>query len=140
MFTDDISLFPIINNFTTSVNEIIKDWYKIKSWSFQWKINFNPDRSKKVQEIIFSRKLTTFIILTLRFNNSVYINPYIKAPYQKHLGIILEIWLYSAYCFPSPRSYQSNIKGKTFPRIRVKIPPSSKWVQGALRLFQDFSR
>ena len=28
----------------------------INNWSYQWKINFNPDPNKQAQEVIFSRK------------------------------------------------------------------------------------
>ena len=28
----------------------------IHKWAFQWKMNFNPDPAKQIQEVIFSRK------------------------------------------------------------------------------------
>ena len=28
----------------------------IHNWAFQWKMNFNPDRTKEAQELNFSRK------------------------------------------------------------------------------------
>ena len=30
---------------------------KISDWTFQWKISFNPDVSKQLQEVIFSQKI-----------------------------------------------------------------------------------
>ena len=30
---------------------------KISDWTFQWKISFNPDVSKQLQEDIFSQKI-----------------------------------------------------------------------------------
>ena len=30
---------------------------KISDWTFQWKISFNPDVSKQLQENIFSQKI-----------------------------------------------------------------------------------
>ena len=38
LFVDDTSLF------------------NIQDWAYQWKMSFNPDRTKQAQEIIFSRK------------------------------------------------------------------------------------
>ena len=49
-------------------------------------MSFNPDPSKQVQEIIFSRKTKKNYHPLLRFNNSIV--P--QSPYQKHLGIFLD--------------------------------------------------
>ena len=32
------------------------DFKKIPEWAYQWKMSFNPDFPKQVQEVIFSRK------------------------------------------------------------------------------------
>ena len=37
-------------------NDLIKNVEIIHNWAFQGKMNFNPDPTKQVQEIIFSRK------------------------------------------------------------------------------------
>ena len=52
-------------------------------------MSFNPDTSKQVQEIIFSRKTKKILHPLLRFNNSIVL----QTPYQKHLGIFLNAWL-----------------------------------------------
>ena len=59
---------------------------KINNWVFQWKINFNPNRRKQTQEVIFSRKLKKTIHPQYLFNN---IQVSLSSS-QKHLGIILD--------------------------------------------------
>ena len=58
MFADDISLFLVVHNINTSASDVNEDLEKISNWAFQWKIDFNPDPSKKAQEIRFRRKKT----------------------------------------------------------------------------------
>ena len=47
---------------------------------------FNPDRSKPAQEVLFLRKKQLQIHLTIGLNN-IQVE---RAPYQKHLGLILD--------------------------------------------------
>ena len=61
MFADDISLFLVVHDINTSASDVNEDWEKISNWAFQWKIDFNPDPSKKAQEIRFSRKKTAWL-------------------------------------------------------------------------------
>ena len=42
MFANDTSLFSVICNVDTVVNELNNDLYQINKWVFQWKMNFNP--------------------------------------------------------------------------------------------------
>ena len=56
LFAHDTSLFSVIHDINVSAGELNEDLNKISDWAFQWKIIFNPDPSKKVQEVIFSRK------------------------------------------------------------------------------------
>ena len=57
-----------------------------RKWTIQWKINFNPDFSKQVSEVIFSRKLKE------KNHNSVYLDD--KTVQQVlseiHLGMYLD--------------------------------------------------
>ena len=46
----DTSLFSVIHD----VNSSQIDLDKINKWAYQWKMSFNPDPSKKAQEVIFS--------------------------------------------------------------------------------------
>ena len=55
LFADDISLFSVVPDINTSAIELNSDLRKTNDWAFQWKMTFNPDRSKQAQEVIFSR-------------------------------------------------------------------------------------
>ena len=59
---------------------------KIKNWVIQWKINFNPDTSKQVQEVTFSRKLQKTNHNQVFFNH----NSVKEVPSQKYLGMYLD--------------------------------------------------
>ena len=56
LLADDTSLFSVINDVDTSSATQNNDLVKIQEWVFSWKMSFNPDRNKKAQEVIFSRK------------------------------------------------------------------------------------
>ena len=55
MFADDTSLFSVVHDSQTSANDLNKD-LEIINWTFQWKMNFNPDPAKQAHEVMFSRK------------------------------------------------------------------------------------
>ena len=57
LFTDDTSIFYVGNDANISEQGLHKDLQKISEWACKWKISFNPDLNKQVQEVIFSRKL-----------------------------------------------------------------------------------
>ena len=86
LFADDTSLFNVAHNINTFANELNIDLKKVSNWTFQWKISFNPDPSKQVQEIIFSRKLKKVPRPRLVFNN-VNVS---QCKSQKHPDIILD--------------------------------------------------
>ena len=88
LFADDTSLFSVVHDINTSTIELNSDLKKINDWAFQWKMTFNPDRSKQAQEIIFSRKLKKATHSPLLFNNSVS-----QVNFQTHLGVILDVQL-----------------------------------------------
>ena len=46
----DTFLFSVVHDIDTSGNDLNHDLEKISEWAFQWKINFNPDPTKQVQE------------------------------------------------------------------------------------------
>ena len=56
LFADDMSLFSVIHNSSTSALELNNDLAKINRWAFQWKMSFNPGPKKQAQEVIFSRR------------------------------------------------------------------------------------
>ena len=67
-----------------SLNE---DLDEIDNWTYHWKMSFNPDPSKKAQEVIFSRKVNNVLHPPLTFNN-VDVG---QIRSQKHLGCFLTL-------------------------------------------------
>ena len=49
-------MFSVVHYTQTSVNDFNKDLEIKNNWSYQWKMNFNPDPTKQVQEVIFNGK------------------------------------------------------------------------------------
>ena len=89
LFADDTSLFSVVHDINTSAAELNSDLNKINDWAFQWKMTFNPDRSKQAQEIIFNRRLKKATHPPLLFSN----NNVSQINSQKHLGVILDVKL-----------------------------------------------
>ena len=57
-------------------NELNLDLKKVNDWALKWKILFNPDSSKPVKEVIFSRKVNKvehpeLIFNSIKINNRV---------------------------------------------------------------------
>ena len=59
LFPDDTLLFSVIHDVDASPATLNNDLVKIQEWAYNWKMSFNPDRNKKAQEVIFSRKVRT---------------------------------------------------------------------------------
>ena len=70
LFADDASLFSVIHDSETSKNDLNMDLEMIDDWAFQWKMNFNPDCTKLIQEVIFSCKTKKLPRLPLVFNDA----------------------------------------------------------------------
>ena len=86
LFADDTSLFSVVHDRNTSVNELNNDLLKIRSWYYQWKKSVNTDPSMQAQDAIFSRKITKPNHPVLIFNNILVS----QTRYQKHLGMFLD--------------------------------------------------
>ena len=86
LFADDTSLLSVVENKTKSANELNNDLNKISTRAFQWKMKFNPDPTKQVQEVIFSQKLQNNNDPCLIFNH----NTVSLTETHKHLGIVLD--------------------------------------------------
>ena len=86
LFADDTSLFTIVKDKQESADILSNDLLTISKWAFNWKMLFNPDPKKPAEEVIFSRKKHFQIHPIINLNN-VEIE---RAPYQKHLGIVLD--------------------------------------------------
>ena len=77
-----MSLFSVVNQIHISAAALSQEQNAITNWTFQWKMIFNPDLSKQVQEIIFSRKIKKLLHPTLLFNSI----PLSNSLFQNHLG------------------------------------------------------
>ena len=76
LFADDTSLFTIVKD---------NDLLEISKCAYNWKMLFNPDPNKLVQEVLFSRKNKLQVYLTIYFNNM----QVERTSFQKHQGILL---------------------------------------------------
>ena len=95
LFADNTSLFSVVQDTTLSAKNLSDDLKKINKWAFQWKMSFNADSNKQVQEFIFSRKLIKPNHPSLNFNNTIVIqatahkrqsmNLNTKLDFQEHL-------------------------------------------------------
>ena len=86
LFADDTSLFAIVKDKQESADILNNGLLTISKWAFNWKMLFNLDPKTPAQEVIFSRKKQVQIHPTINLKN-VEVE---RAPYQKHLGIILD--------------------------------------------------
>ena len=86
LFADETSLISVVHDINTSAAHLNIDLRKISNLAFQWKMSFNRDPSKQVQEVIFSRKHQEISHPSIYFNN----NPIESVSSQKHLGMILD--------------------------------------------------
>ena len=86
LFADDTSFFSVVKNHLNCTKKLSEDLSKIFHWAYQWKMSFNPDVSKQVQEVIFSRKKNIKNHPIVSFNNL----PINRKSTQKHLGLLLD--------------------------------------------------
>ena len=86
MFADDTSLFSIVSDPLKTANILNEDLDKIRRWAEQWKMAFNPDPTKQVQEVVFSKNLWQ------SFHPNLYFHKFEveKVQTQKHLGLRLD--------------------------------------------------
>ena len=89
LFANDTSLVSVIHDVNSSQIDLNENLDKINNWAYQWKLSFNPDPSKKAQEVIFSRKVNNVLHPSLTFNN-VDVG---QIRSQKHLGMFLDFKL-----------------------------------------------
>ena len=86
IFTDDTSLFSKIIDTRNSQNTLISDLKSTNNWTYQSKMQFNPDLKNQANEVIFSRKSSTCTYPPVIFNNDI-IATY---PHQKHLDVVFD--------------------------------------------------
>ena len=86
LFTDDISLFFVLENVNETTANLNKDLKNINKWALQWKMSFNPDPTKMAQEVLFSRKKSKVIHPSLIFNGK----DVSRSESHKHLGLVFD--------------------------------------------------
>ena len=69
LFADDTSLFSVADDIDESASKLKNDLMRIPKWAYQWKMYFNPDRTKPAHGFIFPRKAKKIIYSNLYFNN-----------------------------------------------------------------------
>ena len=50
LFADDTSTFSVVHDISLSLLQLNDDLIKISNWAYQWKMSFNPEVTKQVQE------------------------------------------------------------------------------------------
>ena len=55
-FADDTMLFSLVKDPVISADDLNHDLETIRQWAHQWKLEFNPDPTKKATEVLFSCK------------------------------------------------------------------------------------
>ena len=56
LLADNTSLFSVVHDLNTSVSEINVSLNMTDAWAHHWKMSFNPDSLKQVQEVTFSQR------------------------------------------------------------------------------------
>ena len=54
LFADDTSLFTIVYDENIAAEQLNNDLKIISEWAYQWKMQFNPDKTKQAVQVIFS--------------------------------------------------------------------------------------
>ena len=85
LFEDDTLLFQTISSPAISSSNLNEDLLKITEWAYQWKMSFNPDKTKKTQFFFYQKKNDTS-------HPSLYFNHarIQQQSVQKHLGFFLD--------------------------------------------------
>ena len=83
MFADDTSLFSLVRDEAKIAFELNCDLEMIRLWAWQWKMQFN---SEKTEEVIFSAKWVKPQHLALNLGSDVIV----RKSEHKHLGMILD--------------------------------------------------
>ena len=86
LFVDDTSIFTVVHDPSTAVDNMNHDLQLISLWALKWRMSFNPDPTKQAVEVTFSRKISTSNYQPICFNSV----PVSKVSEHKHLGIILD--------------------------------------------------
>ena len=65
LLANNTSLFSVVSDLLDTTNILNQDFEKIRSWAEKRKMAFDPDPTKRAQEIVFSKYLKRFSSLPL---------------------------------------------------------------------------
>ena len=90
LFADDTSLFTVVEDSNTAVNDMNYDLDLISKWAHTWRMSFNPDPLKQAVELTFF-KVKNEIVHPVK-NPLILFNdvPVKKVDEHKNVGIILD--------------------------------------------------
>ena len=71
LFVNNTSLFSVIFDKDLSAKNLNADLNRINNSTFLWKMSFNPDPNRQVEEVLFSRKIQKSSQPLLIFNNNI---------------------------------------------------------------------
>ena len=80
LFADDTSLYLIIDNPQTTADILNRDLDKIHTWSTNWLVSFNP---QKTETMTISRKITKLHHPDIFMNDT----PIAEVPNHKYIGL-----------------------------------------------------
>ena len=86
LFANNTSLFTIVYDENIAAEQLNNDLKIISEWAYQWKMQFNSDKTKQAVQVIFSQKRIKPAHPILYFNE----NQVVTKQEQKHLGLILD--------------------------------------------------
>ena len=56
LFAADGSLFAVVYDESAAADQLNRDLKVLSDWTYQWKMQFNPDKNKQAFQVIFSQK------------------------------------------------------------------------------------
>ena len=77
-------LFSVVKDPAISANNLNHDLNIIHQWAHQWKMEFNPDPTKRATEVLFSCKKSTPIHPQLIFNGTAVPKVYETKTFTSH--------------------------------------------------------
>ena len=85
LFADDVSLNAVMHNNDTCIEYLKNSLNRLHEWSIKWKMIFNPDLSKLVEEVIFTNR-NSISYPTISYSDV----DVLPVDYHKHLGFVLD--------------------------------------------------
>ena len=107
LFADDTFLITIVYDENIAAEQLNNYLKNISEWAYQWKMQFNPDKTKQAVQVMFSQKKIKPTRLPLYFNE----NQVVIKKEQKHLGLISDSGL----------TFHSHLREKIISARRVWV-------------------